>query len=252
MQCFSCSVPCEDQLDGECLIIFSSYYILCPQPGARSEGVVYPGEVLVNVELQSQPDSDSIACSVETDTSTSCTAIITRDVSVITGDASTDTTRDDYTVTVNQTNDYGSTINMSSFDGRTVLTPLLWAFALCPQHSLLIVSLPTANILLITDLMVGPDDDQLSITVAVNELCPPDREYDVLVTFGTRPRTGGDSDCQGQMNASTTIPSDDSATLSVSADTVDRESNEVYCFVVRVDGTIGEYIHLLFMLVITG
>ena len=87
--------------------------------------MVYPGEVLVNVELQSHLDSDSIACSVETDTNTSCTAIITRDVSTITGDASTDTTRDVYTVTVTQTNDIDSTVNTYDFDGRTVLTPLL-------------------------------------------------------------------------------------------------------------------------------
>ena len=93
--------------------------------------------------------------------------------------------------------------------------------------------------------MVDPDDDPLSVTVTVNELCPPDREYDVLVTFGAQRQTGSDSDCQGQKNASTTILSDGSATLSVPADTVDRESNEVYCFVVRFDGTIGEYTHLL-------
>ena len=103
-------------------------YTVCPQPGAMNVSEVYPGEVRVNVELQSQLDSDSIACSVETDTDTSCAAIITRDDSTITGGASSDTTvtRDVYTVTVTQTNDYGSTVNMFKFNGRTVLTLLLW------------------------------------------------------------------------------------------------------------------------------
>ena len=80
--------------------------------------MIYPGDVLVNVELQSQLDSDSIACSVETDTS--CTAVITRDVSAITGDASTDTTGDVYTVTVTQTNDIDHTVNTYDFDGRAI------------------------------------------------------------------------------------------------------------------------------------
>ena len=80
--------------------------------------MVYPGEVLVNVELQSQLDSDIIACSVETDTDTSCTAIITRDV---------------YTVTVNQTNDIDSTVNTYDFDGRVMLILLLWVAAWCMQ-----------------------------------------------------------------------------------------------------------------------
>ena len=83
--------------------------------------------------------------------------------------------------------------------------------------------------------MVDADDDPLSVTVSVNELCPSDRDYPVLVIFGTRPQTGSDSDCQGQVNASTTISSGDNAILSVPADTVDRESNEVYCFIVRVN-----------------
>ena len=100
--------------------------ILFPQRVARSEGVVYPGEVVVNVELL--VDSDNISCSVETDTS--CTARITRDVSTITGDASTDTTGDVYTVTVTQTNDIDATVNTYDFDGRTLLM-LLWLSALC-------------------------------------------------------------------------------------------------------------------------
>ena len=65
--------------------------------------MVYPGEALLNVELQSQLDSDSIVCSVETDTS--CTATITREI---------------YTVTVNQSNDIDSTINTDTFDGRAL------------------------------------------------------------------------------------------------------------------------------------
>ena len=100
---------------------------------------------------------------------------------------------------------------------------------------LLIFSFFTASILFITDVMLDADDDPLSVTVSVNELCPSDRDYGVLVTFGTRPGAGSDSDCRGQVDVNTTISSGDSATLSVSADTVDRESNEVYCFVARVN-----------------
>ena len=56
---------------------------------------------MVNVELQSQLDSDSINCSVETDTS--CTAVISD--------------RDVYTVTINQSNDFGPTINTQTLNG---------------------------------------------------------------------------------------------------------------------------------------
>ena len=83
--------------------------------------------------------------------------------------------------------------------------------------------------------MLDADDDLLSVTVNVNKRCPSDRDYDVLVAFGTRPGAGSDSDCRGQVDVNTTISSGDSATLSVSADAVDRESNEVYCFIVRVN-----------------
>ena len=91
--------------------------------------MVYPGDVLVNVELQSQLDSDSIACSVETDTS--CTAVITRDVYTITGDASSDTTRDVYTIAVTQANDIDPTVNTYDFDGRTALLLMQWVSAWC-------------------------------------------------------------------------------------------------------------------------
>ena len=190
----------------------------------------------MNVELQSQLDSDSIACSVVTDTS--CTAIITRDVSTITGDAFTDTTvtRDIYTVTVTQTNVYGSTVNMFKFNGRTVLTcTLVVGFCIIIMLTTFTVdffSFLTASILFITDVMVDADDDPLSVTVRVNELCPSYRDYSVLATFGTRSGTG---DCQGQVDVNVTISSGDNATLSVPAHTVDRESNEVYCFVARVN-----------------
>ena len=82
--------------------------------------------------------------------------------------------------------------------------------------------------------MLDADDDRLSVRVRVNELCR-NREYLVLVTFGTRPGTSSDSGCQGQVDVNTTISSGDNATLSVPAHTVDRESNEVYCFVARVN-----------------
>ena len=158
-------------------------------------------------------------------TDTSCTAIITRDVSTITGDAFTDTTvtRDVYTVTVTQT---------IKFNGRTVLTcTLVVGFCIIIMLTTFTVDLfsfLTASILFITDVMVDADDDPLSVTVRVNELCPSYRDYSVLATFGTRSGTG---DCQGQVDVNVTISSGDNAILSVPADAVDQESNEVYCFI---------------------
>ena len=94
------------------------------------------------------------------------------------------------------------------------------------------MSFLTASILFITDVMLDPDDVRLSVTVSVNELCPSYRDYGVLATFGTRSGTG---DCQGQVDVNATISSGDNTILSVPADAVDQESNEVYCFIVRVN-----------------
>ena len=80
----------------------------------------------------------------------------------------------------------------------------------------------------------------LSVTLSVNELCPSDTSYPVLVTFGTQPVDGGD--CVGQMNATmSTISSGDSpVTFSVDANSICLGYNEVYCYVINDDT--GKYI----------
>ena len=90
--------------------------------------------------------------------------------------------------------------------------------------------------------MLSEDDDILSVTLSVNEECPSDTRYPVLVTFGTQPVDGGD--CVGQMNATVmTISPGDSVTFSV--DTFTKEDNEVYCYIVSINGTIGECIYYI-------
>ena len=101
-------------------------------------------------------------------------------------------------------------------------------------------SILIANIVDVTERMLGDNDDPLSVTVTVNELCPSDKDYLVLVTFGTR-LTGSDGNCEGQIDRNATISSGNSTTFSVPADTVSREDDEEYCYTVIVDGEIGEY-----------
>ena len=74
-------------------------FLIHPQSGSREEGVVYPGDVRLRVELESESISED--CSDVTHTS--CTAVITRD---------------EYTVIINQTNDIGSTVNEEKIDGE--------------------------------------------------------------------------------------------------------------------------------------
>ena len=85
-----------------------------------------------------------------------------------------------------------------------------------------------------TNEMLSEDDDILSVTLSVNEECPSDTRYHVLVTFGTQPEGGGD--CVGQMNATvmTISPGDSPVTFSVDAFTL--EDNEVYCYIASING----------------
>ena len=94
--------------------------------------------------------------------------------------------------------------------------------------------------------MLSEDDDILSVTLSVNEECPSDTRYPVLVTFGTQPADGG-GDCVGQMNATvmTISPGDSPVTFSVDANTVTLEDNEVYCYIASINGTLGECIYLV-------
>ena len=98
----------------------------------------------------------------------------------------------------------------------------------------------TARILIPSDEMLSGGVLSLSVTLSVNELCPSDTSYPVLVTFGTQPVDGGD--CVGQMNATmSTISSGDSpVTFSVAGNSICLGYNEVYCYVINDDT--GKYI----------
>ena len=98
----------------------------------------------------------------------------------------------------------------------------------------------TARILIPSDEMLSGGVLSLSVTLSVNELCPSDTSYAVLVTFGTQPVDGGD--CVGQMNATmSTISSGDSpVTFSVAGNSICLGYNEVYCYVINDDT--GKYI----------
>ena len=98
----------------------------------------------------------------------------------------------------------------------------------------------TARILIPSDEMLSGGVLSLSVTLSVNELCPSDTSYPVLVTFGTKPVDGGD--CVGQMNATmSTISSGDSpVTFSVAGNSICLGYNEVYCYVINDDT--GKYI----------
>ena len=75
------------------------------------------------------------------------------------------------------------------------------------------------------------------MTLTVNELCPSDTQYPVLVMFGLRPLTESDDDgdCEGQVDSDIEIISSGvSATLSVPADAVSLRGDEEYCYTVRI------------------
>ena len=68
------------------------------QYGAEEEGVVYPGDIMVSVEL----DPEAVGCSDVTADDTSCIATIT--------------SNDDYTVILTVTNSLNSSLIQSTFD----------------------------------------------------------------------------------------------------------------------------------------
>ena len=66
------------------------------------EGVVYPGDVEVIMELNNGP----IICYEVTAADTSCTVTLSRDI---------------YNISITQSNDIGSTVDSASFDSECVL-----------------------------------------------------------------------------------------------------------------------------------
>ena len=83
-------------------------------------------------------------------------------------------------------------------------------------------------------------DDELSVTVTINELCLNDTNYLVLVIFGTRPSVN--DDCMDkEESVPKNISSGDSETFAVSIDSVTLEDGYMYCYTIIVTVP-GEYI----------
>ena len=79
----------------------------------------------------------------------------------------------------------------------------------------------------------------LIVTVRKNAQCP-EADSSVMVTFGAGPVAGGD--CEEQWNSTEeTVSSGDSASFHVDTANIFLTSNEIYCFVVSLDGVPGEW-----------
>ena len=82
--------------------VLHPYHHTFQQYGVVEEGVVYPGDVEVIVEL----NNGLIICSDVTVADTSCTVTLPRDV---------------YNISITQSNDIGSTVDSAGFDSECVL-----------------------------------------------------------------------------------------------------------------------------------
>ena len=81
--------------------------------------------------------------------------------------------------------------------------------------------------------------DSLSVTVTVNFFCTV-AEYPVLVTFGAQ--VIGSDMCEGRETATLMwLLAGASDTFSVDTDTVTLRDNEEYCYIVSINGTLGEH-----------
>ncbi|CAI8036846.1 hypothetical protein GBAR_LOCUS20640 [Geodia barretti] len=163
------------------------------------EGVVYPNmDFILNLTPTDKTASSHMlssgdpACSDATSNSTYCTVTVSRDV---------------YIISVNLTNDLGSTINSSTFDTRPVIVE--------------------KDLMLTTQLL-------LIVTVRKNALCP-EIKSPVLVTFGTRALTGGECEIQ-QKATEMTISSGDSASFCVDAASITLGPDETIYFIISLDG----------------
>lgn len=174
------------------------------------EGVVYPGDVEVAVELTDRPT----ICPDVTAADTSCTVNLPRDI---------------YNISITQSNDIGSTVDSARFDSELVcfithMTPMV-----CSIVAVLVVE-EKVSLILNTQLL-------LIVTVSRNKLCP-ETESPVLVTFGARAVAGGE--CKGQQNATqVVIASGKSVSFYVDADTISLGTDETVCFIVSLDGVPG-------------
>ena len=88
---------------------------------------------------------------------------------------------------------------------------------------------------MVNNLGFGPKN--LSVNVTVNGDCP-NRAYKVLVLFGTR-RVGTDG-CNGHKDIERELSPGQSAIFSVDTETVSLGDGEEYCYIVHIDGVVGE------------
>ena len=85
------------------------------------------------------------------------------------------------------------------------------------------------------------NDEALSVTLTVNSACP--MRCPVIVSFGTEPAKS-DGCCYVQAIATEhSLSPGDTATFSVDADSVSRESGERYCYLVTLCGNIGKLVY---------
>ena len=75
------------------------------------------------------------------------------------------------------------------------------------------------------------------MTLTVNSGCP--MTCPVVVSFGTESDGGGSCDIQAKSSTESLSPGD-TATFSVDADSVSRESGDQYCYLVSLCGIIGK------------
>ena len=82
------------------------------------------------------------------------------------------------------------------------------------------------------------DDEPLSVTVTVNSGCP--KSCPVIVSFGTKPPEADGCGAQVNVTSEEDLSPGETETFSVEADTVSRDSDEVYCFTVILCGNTGK------------
>ena len=96
------------------------------------------------------------------------------------------------------------------------------------------------RVLVVEEQILQLDIQLLIVVVRMNQLCL-DTKSQVLVTFGsTKSLAGGQ--CEGQKNATEMVISPGAAaSFHVNTSTISLGADETYCFVVSVDGVVGEF-----------
>ena len=181
----------------------------------RQEGVEYPGETRVRLELS----PGGTVCSDVTAGDTSCIVLIPRGV---------------YDITLTQTNDIGSTVeHLDTVDGRSTLLQSTLYNLTCSLHDVVRALVVDQAFLKLNTQLV------LIVNVRANARCPVTAGSLTMVTFGATSVAGGD--CDGQWNSTEMIiSSGESVSFYADTDTISLTSDETFCFIVSVDRVPGE------------